>query len=149
MKVSRKRLRAELQHPDHSDLFFTLQRPDQFDIEELSSLFTKARESENGSMPEAVLKAGARYIVDIRGLEDEDTNQAIPYAGTPLAEKMDVLRVFADEKFFATLPEPRKVKVKLPDGSEKEVEQTKENFYSWILRKGNDPETFGISSGKG
>lgn len=149
MKVSRKRLKAELQHPDHADLFITFQRADELDVEELGLLITKAREL-NGSMSDAVLKACATYILDIRGLEDEDTNQPIVYAGAPLAEKMSILRLFADAgRFSVTLPEPRMVKVKQADGTEKEIEQTKENFYSWVLRKGNDPETFGISSGKG
>lgn len=150
MKIARNRLKAEVPHPVHPEVVFTFQRLDQVDIESLAQLFFRYQSEEKPDVfnvpPEELVVAAARYIFDIKGLEDEDGKPYI-YRGARPLEKAEVLRVLSspDVNFSITYDPP--LKVKLNNG--KEMTVGRRDVYNWIFVVGNDPETFGISSGKG
>lgn len=157
MKVSRKRLKAEVPHPTYPEIVFVFQRLDQTDAEVVGNMFSKYEskdpatgESRYDIPPEEGLVIATRFLYDLRGLEDEDRDGApIIYRGARLEEKIEILRLFGrlegGPDLTIPLDPPRIVK----NRNGKDVEIARQNVISWIYEKGMNPETFGISSGKG
>lgn len=176
MKVSRKRPQADVPHPVHPEVVFTLEKPDAFDIAELSLMFDRyerriqvvdaeqkpvmvekdgvlqALTERQSSIPAmAIVRASAAYVKKITGLEDED-GKPIVYGGS-IEDRVATLRLLADD-FLVPLAVPRPVmvngKAKLdPKSGEPVPPVTQLTCHQWLMETGGNRETYGISSGKG